>query len=249
MRCSAAPTTGKAWGLQECWTPDYPVEQVKQPDRKQGQVGDQSLPEGTREIYLASCRKTVQPLKSKLSAVPVVISVWSLHVMRPMIRNPLRSMIERSFQWAAERGLTRKNPIHGEDEARLILEDFFSNVNERGEMAHAQASGEFEDCFLWQQHWHGIILMIMLHAYDNILSNYLPAYLVISQHEVSLWPPKWYTLNVKEEKGHLILRHAHIYICRCCISFYVSFYISVSVSLCLYLRLSVCLSICLSLHL
>lgn len=77
VRCSAAPTTGKAWGLQECWTPDYPVEQVKQPDRKQGQVGDQSLPEGTREIYLASCRKTVQPLKSKLSAVPVVISVWS----------------------------------------------------------------------------------------------------------------------------------------------------------------------------
>ena len=69
-------------------------------------------------------------------------------VMWPMIRNPLRSMIERSFQWAAERGLTRKNPIHGEDEARLILEDFFSNTNERGESANAVAQGEVEDCFL-----------------------------------------------------------------------------------------------------
>ena len=54
-------------------------------------------------------------------------------------------MIEKYFQWAESKGLVRKNPVHGEDEARLVLEDFFANNNERGEMSHAQAQGEVED--------------------------------------------------------------------------------------------------------
>ena len=41
--------------------------------------------------------------------------------------------------------LVRKNPVHGEDEARLVLEDFFSNNTERGEMTHVQAQGDVED--------------------------------------------------------------------------------------------------------
>ena len=49
------------------------MEQVIQPDREQGQVGDQSLPEGSGEIYLASCHNTFHILKFELTAVPVVM--------------------------------------------------------------------------------------------------------------------------------------------------------------------------------
>ena len=54
-------------------------------------------------------------------------------------------MIDKSFQWAESRGLVRTNPVHGEDEARLVLEDFFDNKNEKGEMSHAEAQGAVED--------------------------------------------------------------------------------------------------------
>lgn len=46
--------------------------------------------------------------------------------------NP-RKMIDSSFSWAEARGLTRKNEVHGEDEAKLILDDGFSVVMEEGE--------------------------------------------------------------------------------------------------------------------
>ena len=56
-----------------------------------------------------------------------------------------RPMVDKAFVWAEGKGLVRKNAIHGEDEARLVLEDFFGSNNERGEMTHAQAEGEVED--------------------------------------------------------------------------------------------------------
>lgn len=55
-------------------------------------------------------------------------------------------MIERSFAWAEARGLTRKNTVHGEDEARLVLHEHFSNSNEMGSMTHMEGSGQVEDC-------------------------------------------------------------------------------------------------------
>ena len=54
-------------------------------------------------------------------------------------------MIERSWKWATERQLVRKNPVHGEEEAKLVLEDFFENSVELGESTRAEAEGAFED--------------------------------------------------------------------------------------------------------
>lgn len=56
-----------------------------------------------------------------------------------------RSMIEKSFSWAKARGLTRDNPVHGEEEARLVLEDGFQHDDERGEMRHLKGEGHLED--------------------------------------------------------------------------------------------------------
>jgi len=54
-------------------------------------------------------------------------------------------MADNSFEWAAARGLVRKNPVHGEDEARLILEESFGAHNERGESHSVTGTGECED--------------------------------------------------------------------------------------------------------
>ena len=59
----------------------------------------------------------------------------------------LRQMIERSWKWANEHKLVRKNPVHGEEEAKLVLEDFFSSSVEHGESTNAHADGAFEDYF------------------------------------------------------------------------------------------------------
>ena len=57
----------------------------------------------------------------------------------------LRPMIEKSWQWAKSRSLVRSNAVHGEEEAKLILEDYFHNSNERGELQQVQGQAEVED--------------------------------------------------------------------------------------------------------
>ena len=54
-------------------------------------------------------------------------------------------MFEKSCQWAKARGLVRTNPVHGEKEAKLILEGFFKNTNEGGEVQQIQGQAEVED--------------------------------------------------------------------------------------------------------
>ena len=68
------------------------------------------------------------------------------HIYFPLIfMISARSMIEKSFSWAKARGLTRDNPVHGEEEARLVLEDGFQHDDERGEMRHLKGEGHLED--------------------------------------------------------------------------------------------------------
>ena len=50
-----------------------------------------------------------------------------------------RTMADRSFAWAKARGLVRDNTVHGEEEARLVLEDSFANENEKGEMTESSS--------------------------------------------------------------------------------------------------------------
>ena len=56
----------------------------------------------------------------------------------------LRQMADRSFAWAEKRGLLRTNQVHGEQEARLVLEDFFQHTSETGESTNLRAQGTLE---------------------------------------------------------------------------------------------------------
>ena len=56
-------------------------------------------------------------------------------------------MADKSFKWAAEKGsgFFRKNPVHGEEEAKLVLTDAF-NVNEQdGNEMTCESSFNVED--------------------------------------------------------------------------------------------------------
>ena len=50
-------------------------------------------------------------------------------------------MCDRAFQWAKRQGLWQVNPIHGEEEASLVIERLFSTEEQEGE-AFSQ-SGSF----------------------------------------------------------------------------------------------------------
>ncbi len=57
----------------------------------------------------------------------------------------LRPMAESSFAWAKEKGLIRKNVVHGEEEARLVLRDEFSYSKQSGNEMSASGSFQVED--------------------------------------------------------------------------------------------------------
>ena len=61
----------------------------------------------------------------------------------------LRTMIDNSFEWAASRGLTRINPAHKEEEAKLVLTEKFGTETEKGERMQLEGQGTCEDrgCF------------------------------------------------------------------------------------------------------
>lgn len=57
----------------------------------------------------------------------------------------LRQMVENSWSWARSRGLLRVNPTHKEEEAKLVLEENFSNMTETGDCYSFKARGDLED--------------------------------------------------------------------------------------------------------
>ena len=54
-------------------------------------------------------------------------------------------MIDKSFAWAAARGKTRRNSVHGEEEAKLVLEDWFDSKDQHGQRTAATGRAEVED--------------------------------------------------------------------------------------------------------
>ena len=70
-------------------------------------------------------------------------------------------MIQNSWSYAAAQGLLRRNEVHGEEEARLILEDYFEKKSESGQErrsagstlveAWALAFGDLGETFLFPQ--------------------------------------------------------------------------------------------------
>ena len=54
-------------------------------------------------------------------------------------------MADNSFEWAASKGLVRKNAVHKEDEARLVLDDSFKISTEEGNEMSSNGSFEVKD--------------------------------------------------------------------------------------------------------
>ena len=61
-----------------------------------------------------------------------------------MLRS-LRSMAEKSFEWAKTRGLWRQNAVHGEEEARLVTDEVFKAGSEQGWMAEQSGAMDLPD--------------------------------------------------------------------------------------------------------
>ena len=52
----------------------------------------------------------------------------------------VRRIADNAFTWASSRGLVRTNEMHGEDEAKLVLGQAFSIVQEEGERTERTSS-------------------------------------------------------------------------------------------------------------
>ncbi|CAE7455056.1 unnamed protein product, partial [Symbiodinium necroappetens] len=56
-----------------------------------------------------------------------------------------KKMIDTAFKWASTHGLNRVNPVHGEEEARLVLNDTFQLCDETGQAMEFTGNMEVED--------------------------------------------------------------------------------------------------------
>ena len=54
-------------------------------------------------------------------------------------------MITAAFQWAASKNLVRRNPVHKDEEARLIIGEDFELLDETGQEVRMEGSVELED--------------------------------------------------------------------------------------------------------
>ena len=63
----------------------------------------------------------------------------------------MRQMADNSFIWAASRKLTRVNPVHKVEEAKLVLEEEFAEEREKGEVAELSGTAEVE-ALAWMKH-------------------------------------------------------------------------------------------------
>ncbi|CAE7544153.1 unnamed protein product [Symbiodinium sp. CCMP2456] len=56
-----------------------------------------------------------------------------------------KKMVDNAFKWAASHGLIRVNPVHGEEEARLVLNETFQLCDETGQSMDLTGNMEMED--------------------------------------------------------------------------------------------------------
>ena len=61
-------------------------------------------------------------------------------------------MADNSFAWAATKGLLRTNQVHKMEEAKLLVEEKFSNRSERGSLKELTAEGAVEDLLSYVLH-------------------------------------------------------------------------------------------------
>lgn len=56
-------------------------------------------------------------------------------------------MLDHAWNWAKENSQWRKNPIHGEEEINIVIEDFFQHVEQQGTSMQQTGDFEMEDSF------------------------------------------------------------------------------------------------------
>ena len=54
-------------------------------------------------------------------------------------------MCDHAWTWAKETGHWRRNPIHGEEEVNIVVEDFFCHTDQQGSSQQQQGTFDMED--------------------------------------------------------------------------------------------------------
>jgi hypothetical protein len=54
-------------------------------------------------------------------------------------------MCDHAWNWAKETGHWRRNPIHGEEEVNIVVEDVFCQNDQQGSSQQQQGTFEMED--------------------------------------------------------------------------------------------------------
>ncbi|CAK9031501.1 unnamed protein product [Durusdinium trenchii] len=72
-------------------------------------------------------------------------SAWVTKAWLMADRHWTKSMCDRAFEWAKRQGLWQVNPIHGEEEASLVIERLFSTEEQEGEAFSQSGSFATED--------------------------------------------------------------------------------------------------------
>ena len=137
LRWEATSSFGTTRVFQGSGGSDFPLEQGHEPPWPKGKMGYKGLPDGCGKIYKDWF------LYGHISYVFCLFQ--HIYIGLPVDDSSCRSMADKSFAWAKARGLVRDNTVHGEEEAKLVLEDSFANNNEKGEMTGLRADGLVED--------------------------------------------------------------------------------------------------------
>ena len=100
-------------------------------------------------------------------------------------------MIDESFEWAAARGLVRRNPVHKEEEAKLVLKESFSSRNEKGEEYRMMGDAEMED---WPTLFICILMKVLCQGFSTCLASLSACRILMG----SFWIP---TLTRRRNSG------------------------------------------------
>ena len=90
-------------------------------------------------------------------------------------------MIDNAFGWAERNGRLRKNEVHGEEEAKLILDETFNYKDKTGQETNQEANMAVEDswmhiylyiCYKFVTRCHSIVIIYQLLAIKDEDGNF-----------------------------------------------------------------------------
>lgn len=96
---------------------------------------------------------------------------------------PPREMIDNSWKWARANGKIRVHPVHGKEEARLVLTDWFEDKKETGEERSTRGNATVQD-------------------HNGILASFLPYSLLCLDH---LGPPASRLQPLPQDEGEVLM--------------------------------------------